>query len=371
MVVDMETSPSYFDPEDLNSREPYRRYRERRSGSSISPLPGNSASKVFYDGQRIQRRPNTALFLEEIKQEFENAEVDAGMVSNKRSSIDDDDGFDSNRRDAVNPVLKSCKVEDEVAVDGVESTFALFASLLDSAIQGLMPIPDLILRFESACRNVSESIRNTKDPRVDLSKKSCGSVVNLTAGLETATADGGTAAPKKSSSELRFRVRKRRLWSSMLKSKSRYMNFYLKLSVNSLTGNVELPQDLILSPTTSHLEACQFVMTDHTAQLCLRIIQWLEGLASKALNSEYKVRGSYIGSHLPISGVWHHTQRYLKKGHADLSIVQHLDFDAPTREIAQQHPDDKNKSWVTPDNGRLKSRALLRQADPHRRAKRC
>ncbi|KAF6164631.1 hypothetical protein GIB67_032859 [Kingdonia uniflora] len=159
MVVDMETSPSYFDPEDLNSREPYRRYRERRSGSSISPLPGNSALKVFYDGQRIQIRPNTALFLEEIKQEFENAEMDAGMVSNKRSSIDDDDGFDSNRRDVGNPVLKSCKVEDEVAVDGVESTFALFASLLDSAIQGLMPISDLILRFESACRNVSESIR--------------------------------------------------------------------------------------------------------------------------------------------------------------------------------------------------------------------
>lgn len=30
-------------------------------------------------------------------------------------------------------------------------------------------------------------------------------------------------------------------------------------------------------------------MNDHTAQLCLRIVQWLEGLASKALDLESKV----------------------------------------------------------------------------------
>jgi len=43
------------------------------------------------------------------------------------------------------------------------------------------------------------------------------------------------------------------------------------------------------SPATSHLEACQFVASDYTAQLCLRIVQWLEGLASKALELESKV----------------------------------------------------------------------------------
>ena len=42
-------------------------------------------------------------------------------------------------------------------------------------------------------------------------------------------------------------------------------------------------------PPTSHLEACQFVIEDHTAQLCLRIVEWLEGLASKALDLETKV----------------------------------------------------------------------------------
>lgn len=47
--------------------------------------------------------------------------------------------------------------------------------------------------------------------------------------------------------------------------------------------------DLFQVPGTSHLVACEFVAEDHTAQLCLRIIQWLEGLASKALDLEAKV----------------------------------------------------------------------------------
>ncbi|KAL7234894.1 hypothetical protein ACSBR1_018376 [Camellia fascicularis] len=51
----------------------------------------------------------------------------------------------------------------------------------------------------------------------------------------------------------------------------------------------------MLSPTTSHLEACQFVVADHTAQLGLRIVQWLEGSASKVLdldNEQHTVQGA-------------------------------------------------------------------------------
>ena len=40
--------------------------------------------------------------------------------------------------------------------------------------------------------------------------------------------------------------------------------------------------------------ACEFVAEDHTAQLCLRIVQWLEGLASKALDLEAKVVFCYF-----------------------------------------------------------------------------
>lgn len=49
-------------------------------------------------------------------------------------------------------------------------------------------------------------------------------------------------------------------------------------------------------PTTSHLEACQFVSSNHTAQLCLRIVQWLEALASKSLDLDNKVIGLLIMS---------------------------------------------------------------------------
>lgn len=54
--------------------------------------------------------------------------------------------------------------------------------------------------------------------------------------------------------------------------------------------------DLRQYPQTSHLEACQFVAEDHTAQLCLRVVQWLEDLASKALDLESKVI-SFISVH--------------------------------------------------------------------------
>ncbi|CAL5379232.1 unnamed protein product [Camellia sinensis] len=41
----------------------------------------------------------------------------------------------------------------------------------------------------------------------------------------------------------------------------------------SIRRNKELPEDLML-----------FVVADHTAQLGLRIVQWLEGSASKVLD---------------------------------------------------------------------------------------
>lgn len=49
-----------------------------------------------------------------------------------------------------------------------------------------------------------------------------------------------------------------------------------------------------------------------------------------------------MGTYLPNAGVWHHTQRYLKKtgSGADTDTVHHLDFDAATREHAHILPDD-------------------------------
>ncbi|CAA7401213.1 unnamed protein product [Spirodela intermedia] len=304
----METSPSYFDAKDLSEREQYRRYRKRLSSSPSPLLHLNSGSKfaqarLLYDDNSIQRRPNAALLLEEIKQEVDSYEAEGfegefrmPISSKRRASIDAHSsprlnlGSEATHHHA-GPPLTSIKQEDEVSVDaGEEATFTMFASLLDSALQGLLPFADLILRFKNTCRDVFESIR--------------------------------------------------------------LVMLYLR--------NEEPSEDLILSPATSHQEACQFVANDITAQLCLRIVQWLEGLASDALDLDKKVKGSHIGSYLPSSGIWHHTQRYLRRKNDDPAIIQHLDFDAPTREAGQLLLDDRKQEeslledvWILLRAGRL------------------
>jgi len=77
----------------------------------------------------------------------------------RRASLDggsaSDAAYSSGRQ-----TLKPVKMEDDMYLphEG-ETSFTMFASLLDSANQGLMPFPDVILQFERTCRNVSESIR--------------------------------------------------------------------------------------------------------------------------------------------------------------------------------------------------------------------
>ncbi|KAJ0008281.1 hypothetical protein Pint_29237 [Pistacia integerrima] len=317
MEVDMGTSSSFLDPEDLSIREQFRRYGKRHSASSISPHQQLSVSKInepglLYDGTNIHSPTNTALILENIKQEVQSFEyggtpVKMQSASKRRSSIDSHGIFDTDvGLDSIHlgsQSLKACKIENDALADSGETTFALFASLLDSALQGLMPIQDLILRFERSCRNVSESIRY-------------GSNIQLRV------------------VEDKLMRQKAQLLLDEAASWSLLWYLYGK-------GTEEPPEDHILLPSTSHIEACQFVVNDHTAQLCLRIVQWLEGLASKALDLESKVRGSHVGTYLPNSGIWHHTQRFLKKGASNSNTVHHLDFDAPTREHAHQLPDDK------------------------------
>ncbi|PKA59339.1 hypothetical protein AXF42_Ash001433 [Apostasia shenzhenica] len=319
MEVDKDASPGYFNSEDLSSREQYRRYRKRESTSSISPLSGNSVSKVsdarlLYDGNNIQRRPNAQLLLEEIKLEVENFDIDgAERVTPKiESSSKRQTNADSHRISELNSglglvpsgePLKSVKQEDYPLADGGEITFTLFASLMDSALQGLMPFPDLILQFENTCRSVSESIRFGGAERHRI------------------------VEDKFMQQKAHFLLDEAASWSLL---------WYLFGK-----DNEELPGELVTFPPTSHQEACQYVMMNLTAQLCLRIVLWLEGLAAKALELEKKFKGCYVGSYIPSSGVWHHTQRSLKRKINDSSIVHHMDFDAPTREVAQLVSDDK------------------------------
>lgn len=114
-------------------------FRKRPFGSSISPNRDKSASRFS----------NAALFLENIKHEVENFDAvysegtpaKTQSPSKRRSSIDSRDisevdiAGDSFRRTGIHS-LKAIKYEDDEAGDRVDSTFSLFASLLDSALQG-------------------------------------------------------------------------------------------------------------------------------------------------------------------------------------------------------------------------------------------
>ncbi|XP_076926320.1 nuclear pore complex protein NUP107-like [Bidens hawaiensis] len=278
--MDMDTtSPGYLDS---THRERYRRYGKR---SSPSPHQETYQSKFS----------NAALYLDKIKREVDQSEP---TPFKRRSPL-----LDTNTDRSGTQALKVFKHEEDASLDIADATFSLFASLFDSALQGLMSIPDLILRLEGACRNVSESINNSCSERHRI------------------------VEDKLMRQKARVLLDEAASWSLL---------WYLYGK-----GNEEVPEDWIVLPPTSHLEVCQFVAEDHTAQLCLRLLQWLEGLASKSLDLENKIRGSHVGTHLPTSGVWNHTQRFLKKGSISEKIVQHLDFDAPTREHAQPLPDDK------------------------------
>ncbi|CAL9009676.1 unnamed protein product [Prunus brigantina] len=343
MDVEMDTSPSFFDPEDLSTRDKFRRYGKRHLGSNISPHQENSASKfsesrLLYDGQSIHSPTNAALLLENIKQEVESIdpyhlEGTPGKtpVSKRRSPIDGTEVDVGAGSGLVHHSIKLLKQEEDSLADDGDTTFALFASLLDSALQGLLSFPDLILRFEGSCRDVSESIRYGSNIRHRI------------------------VEDKLMRQKAQLLLDEAASWS------------LLCVTVNLLlAGTEEIPKELILLPSTSHLEACQFVAEDHTAQLCLRIVQWLEGLASKALDLERKVRGSHVGACLPSSGIWYHTQCYLKKGASSTNTIHHLDFDAPTREHAQQLPDDKKQDeslledvWTLLRAGRLEQACHL------------
>ncbi|KAF5952336.1 hypothetical protein HYC85_010280 [Camellia sinensis] len=273
MEVDRETSPSYFDPKDLSTRERYRRYGKRHSTSSHdNSVSKFSGTRILCDRQSIERRPNAALFLEDIKQEVES--------------------FDSDQLEGTPARTQSALWRKSLAGSrGVSEVDAAADSIR------LMPIPDLILQFERSCRNVSESIRYGSNER------------------------------------------HRIVEDKLMRQKAR----------------------LLLDEAAScRLQLRIWRLANHTAQLGLRIVQWLEGLASKVLDLDNEVRGSHVGTYLPSSGVWRHTQRALKKGVSKPKTVHHLDFDAPTREIAEQLPDDKKQDeslledvWTLLRAGRL------------------
>ncbi|CAL1383472.1 unnamed protein product [Linum trigynum] len=124
-------------------------YSKRHSVASPSQDSTNSKfkdSRLLYDGQSIHSPTNAVLLLEDIKQEADGTGSDhfdatpgRFQASGKRRMVID--GFSESDL-IVNPELQTgtqsltaCKMEDESAVSG-EAVLGLFASLLDSAVQG-------------------------------------------------------------------------------------------------------------------------------------------------------------------------------------------------------------------------------------------
>lgn len=115
---------------------------KRHSPSSLSPHREKSADRL------AEVRSNSALFLENIKQEVESLNSYHGTTPLKmqndmkwRSSLEShgisgtDFGVDVTRQGG-SISLKTCKQEHDAVEDDEETTFSLFASLLDSALKG-------------------------------------------------------------------------------------------------------------------------------------------------------------------------------------------------------------------------------------------
>lgn len=110
--------------------------------------PNVSENRLLYDGHYIHSPTNTALLLENIKEEVDNFHTDhyEGTPTNPLSAsrresaeILDADNEALFRR-VESQSLKACKIENDELAESGDTTFALFASLFDSALQGLYDI---------------------------------------------------------------------------------------------------------------------------------------------------------------------------------------------------------------------------------------
>lgn len=135
--------------------------RKRHSPSSLSPHREKSVDRL------AEIRSNSALFLENIKQEVESLHSDHVTTPLKmqndtkwRSSLEShvisgtDFGVDATRQGGSISLI-TCKEENDAVVDDEGTTFSLFASLLDSALKGSLyfniSILSLILYLHKKC----------------------------------------------------------------------------------------------------------------------------------------------------------------------------------------------------------------------------
>eukprot|EP00897_Mesotaenium_endlicherianum_P006683 jgi/Mesen1/6042/ME000308S05238 len=130
------------------------------------------------------------------------------------------------------------------------------------------------------------------------------------------------------------------------------------------------------APSPSQQDAALFIEHDEQAQVCMRVVLWLQSMASLELDRQLERRGSYVGAYSQQFGVWRQTVRGIREraqgvgGGQDGSLVRHVDPDAPSREQGSLHPEDQRFEeglmediWKLLRAGRLhEARQLCRNA---------
>lgn len=328
---------------DEGQREVYRRYRKRRSSTGLMfpqevEVGGSDGLEKLYAEQEDTVKEEFSL--EEkgfrgsrdtpswIGKTAAGLELPSSNIPVK--SLHDDQEFPvSVQGTALSP--KVVKQEPEEVSDSGESSFSRFASVLQAALQGSILFPDLILQFEACCKDLAEHVREEATER------------------HRAIED-----------------RLMRQKAQMLHDESATWSLIWSLFGKG-SADMDLEEEIL---STSQHEVCEFITTDETTQLCFRVVKWLEGLASKALDLDKKHKGWYAGSYLQKLGVWHQTQRAIRKTAGKDVLVQHLDPDAPTREQARLQAEDQKLEegllediWKLLRAGRLEeARQLCRSA---------
>lgn len=233
-------------------------------------------------------------------------------------------------------ILRKVKPEPgigEEMPDSAEQSYGRFASMTNGALQDELSLPEFMEQCEATCHDLAQVVREE-------------------------AADG-------------HRVTEERLMrqtAQMLHAESGTWSLLWYLFGKE--AQEMYSDDPLVYPATSTQEAVQFIMSEPFTQQCMRIVQWLETMASKDLDYQKKHKGWYAGSYMQKLGVWHQTQRAIRKHAGHATLVQNVDPDAPTREHARLHPEDQKLEedlledvWKLLRAGRLgEARDLCRSA---------
>lgn len=361
-----------FDP--TAPREQFRRYRRRKSkGEAPPPVIGGGSptmsatpSMSFRDMRdpfaAATSPPSVSRMRSSFPGEYRTPVTSAarGLRGGRTEflmaspmSFDDDEeqqppwmsrfGEEEERMELKPPVVSKTpvvlrKVKQEPGIgedlpDSAEQSYGRFASMTNAALQDELSLPDFMEQCEVTCHDLAQVVKEEASEGHRVTEER---LMRQTA--QMLHAESGT-------------------WSLL---------WYLF----GKEAQEMYSDDPLVYPATSTQETVQFVMSEPFAQQCMRIVQWLETMASKELDYQKKHKGWYAGSYMQKLGVWHQTQRAIRKHAGHATLVHNVDPDAPTREHARLHPEDQKLEedlledvWKLLRAGRLgEARELCRNA---------